>query len=1211
VQIGILGPFEVRTDDGVFVDVPGARLRGLLIALSLEPGRVVPKATLIDWIWGERPPSDAANALQRLASRLRKALPEGLVEGLTDGYRLTVEPDAVDAVRFERLVGQAHNDTGPRRLREALALWRGAALQDVGLRESAAFDAAATRLDGLRLTAMEDRFDAEISLGHGAELVTELTDLVAAHPLRERLLAALMRALVATGRDSEALLVYERTREALADALGVDPSPELSELHVALLRGELGRRAEDRKTNLRAELTSFVGKDADVAAVRELITEHRLTTLIGPGGSGKTRLATETARTLLGDLPDGAWLVELAAVGAGGDVAQATLDALGLRDALLGEALDAAPTDRVIAAVRERAMLLILDNCEHVIEPAATFAHRVLGECERLRILATSREPLGITGEALWPVAPLVVPAEDADPGKIESAPAVQLLLDRAGAVRNDLATDARTLSTMARVCRSLDGMPLAIELAAARLRTMSLDQLADRLDDRFRLLTGGSRTALPRHRTLRAVIDWSWELLIDAERMVLRRLSVFSDGASLEAAERVCAGDAVDTGHVLELLTALTEKSLVLTGGDRAPRYRMLGTIREYAESRLAEAGESDLTRRAHLAYFTELAGIAEPHLRRAEQLEWLATLTVEHDNIGAAMRGALAAGEADGAMRLAAAAGWYWWLGGHKAEGNELITAAVAVPGEVADEIRAMVYAFVTGFMTSGRESDQHQAAEWIHKVYELSQRVESRHPAVPLVAALERMVQAPDAFLPAWEPLLADEDPWVRALARLQLGKMRIQLGWEGRDADAYLEAALTDFRALGERWGISFAQTELADRIAMRGEFAGACEHYEQAIAVVTEVGAVEDVVRMRSRQAQLYWLLGDEESSAAAMAEAQRYAERVAWPEALTELALARAGLARWSGDAEQAHRQLDVATAMLGNAAERANVRAVRHDLLGYLAEDLDDACEHRAAAIQAASEAGHPLASAQVLVGIADLALRRDEHEQRGCSRRAQPCAACRIVPSRIWPGSSRQRGVASVTSGSPRRRTRGRRRAGASWSRSRSLAEPCPGPHVTNDSDPDAPGDRGDRVAGGRCAVEQPVYGFDDRREGLVLRELPDARPHLVRRRDRAAEERQHDQRHGGQTRRFRRLRRQSQGDREPAGRETEQHDDADHVEPIGETRRRAESQQEGHPDEGRDGDQVGQHAGDDLTGQHRTTGDVHNLEPVDNALRHVGVH
>ena len=800
----MLGSFEVRTDGGVLADVPGARLRGLLIALALEPGHAVPKATLIDWIWGERPPSDAVNALQRLVSRLRKALPEGSVEGQTDGYRLMVEPGAVDAVRFERLVGQARKDRDPQRvrlLREALALWRGAAMQDVGLPDSAAFDAAVTRLEGLRLAAMEDWFDAEVSLGHGAELVTELTDLVAAHPLRERLAAALMRALVAAGRDTEALLAYQRTREALADALGVDPSAELSALHVALLRGELGRReqrwlAEGRKTNLRAELTSFVGKDADVAAVRELIAGHRLTTVIGPGGSGKTRLATETARTLLGGLPDGAWLVELASIGASGDVAQSTLAALGLRDALLGGAPNAEPMDRLIAAIREREALLILDNCEHVIESAASFAHRVLGECQRLRILATSREPLGITGEALWLVEPLALPEGAAGPGEIESSPAVQLLRDRAGAVRKDLAVDAQTWSTMVRICRALDGMPLAIELAAARLRTMSLDQLANRLDDRFRLLTTGSRTALPRHRTLRAVVDWSWELLSDAERMVLRRLAVFSGGASLDAAEQVCAGDGVGQEQVLELLTALTEKSLLLTEGSSAPRYRMIDTIKEYAGHRLAEAGESDLARHAHLAYFTGLTETADPHLRRAGQLEWLATLEAEHDNISSAMRGALAAGEAHAAMQLAAGAGWYWWFGGHKAEGIELLTAATTIPGEVTDEIRAWVYALVVMFMSDG-PGDQYQAEEWIHKAYGFSQRSQRRNPALGFVAALERMLQGPDAFLPAFEPLPDRSHPDVARIEQMA----RHRLG-DARFAEAVQEGAQASWPELAE-------------------------------------------------------------------------------------------------------------------------------------------------------------------------------------------------------------------------------------------------------------------------------------------------------------------------------------------------------------------------------------------------------------------------
>jgi predicted ATPase/DNA-binding SARP family transcriptional activator len=1013
VQIGMLGSTEVRTDDGVLADVPGARLRGLLIALALEPGHVVPKATLVDWIWGEDPPPGAANALQRLVSRLRKVLPEGLVEGLADGYRLTVDPDAVDAVRFERLLGQARADSGPGRvrlLREALALWRGAAMQDVGLQDSAAFDAAVTRLEGLRLRALEDRFDAETSLGHGAELVTELTDLVAAHPLRERLAATLMRALVAAGRNAEALLVYQRTREALADALGVDPAPELSALHVALLRGELGRREQDRKTNLRAELTSFVGRDADVAVVRELVAGHRLVTLTGPGGAGKTRLATETARTLLGDVPDGAWLVELAAIGADGDVAQLALAALGLRDALLSGPPNAELTDRLIAAIREREALLILDNCEHVIEAAAAFAHRVLGECPRLRILATSREPLGITGEALWPVEPLAVPQADASPGEIESSPAVQLLRDRAGAVRKDLVArhqlDGRMLATMVRICRALDGMPLAIELAAATLRTMSVDQLARRLDDRFRLLTGGSRTARPRHRTLRAVVDWSWELLTDPERMVLRRLSVFSGGASLDAAERVCAGGGVEQEQVLELLTALAEKSLLVTEGDGAPRYRMLGTIREYAGHRLAEAGEADRARRAHLAYFIDLTETADPHLRRAEQLEWAATLEADHDNIVAAMRGALAAGEAQEAMRLAAAAGTYWWLGGYKTEGFKLITAATQMPGEVTDEVRATVYAIVVMFVSSGR-GDEHQAAEWIRKAYEFSQRSQSGDPRLGLVVPLERLLQGPEEFLAALEPVLDHDDPWVRALARLHLGKMRIILGQGGRDADAYLETALTEFRAVGERFGISFALAELADRIATRGEFAGACEYYEQAIAVVTEIGAIEDVIRMRSRQAQLYWLLGDADASAAAIAEAQRCAERVTWPDALAELALSKAELARWRGDAEEAYQQLDVAVKVLGDQAELPVIRAATHDLLGYLATDLGEARAQRAAACRAASEAGHAPLIAHVLVGLADLAFRRDQYDQ--AARLLAASAGLRGLTDRSHPDVAR----------------------------------------------------------------------------------------------------------------------------------------------------------------------------------------------------------
>ncbi|MBC7300762.1 MAG: AfsR/SARP family transcriptional regulator, partial [Nocardia sp.] len=730
MQIALLGPLEIRTADGGSVEIQGARLRSLLIAMALEPGRAVPKAKLVDWIWDERPPADAANALQALVSRLRRALPAGAIEVQPTGYRLIVEPHAVDAVRFEQLIDQARGADDVHQadlLRAATELWRGPLIGD-----SAAFDAVITRLEGLRLAASEKRYEAEIRLGRGPEVVAELTELVAEHPAREPLVASLMRALGAAGRGSEALVVYQRARAALADELGVDPSPELSDLHVALLRGEVGARPQERTTNLRAELTTFVGKHTDIAVVRELLATHRLTTLTGPGGSGKTRLAVETARTMLGDLPDGAWLVELAATDAGGDLANTAYAALGFRDALLGSAPNADPMDRLVAAISDRETLLILDNCEHVIEAAAAFTHRLLGECARLRILTTSREALGITGEAVWQVAPLALPTDDADADTIAASPAVALLRDRASAVRNDLTADADTLATMARVCRALDGIPLAIELAAARLRTMTLDQLAHRLDDRFRLLTGGSRTAIAQHRTLRAVVDWSWELLTDAERRVLRRLAVFAGGATVEAAEQVCAdGVVVEQWEVLELLTALAEKSLLQVTEDASPRYRLLKTIKQYAATRLVEAADENCARTAHRTYFTDLAATAEPHLRRAAQLEWLSVLEAEHDNIATAMRGALAA-DASAAMRLAAAAGWYWWLAGHKVEGTEFVLAAAELPGEVDNETRGTVYSLVVHFLTSGHNGEQ-QVQDWIHKAYQVSREVQGGHPAL----------------------------------------------------------------------------------------------------------------------------------------------------------------------------------------------------------------------------------------------------------------------------------------------------------------------------------------------------------------------------------------------------------------------------------------------------------------------------------------------
>ncbi|MER7431564.1 BTAD domain-containing putative transcriptional regulator [Nonomuraea rubra] len=1010
VRVGLLGPFEVRDRDGAVVEVPGVRLRGLLAALALEPGRIVTRARLVDWIWGEQPPSDEVNALQALVSRLRRVLPDGVIAADAGGYRLVVAPEAVDVARFEQLVGQARAAEPAEKaelLRSALELWRGTAMADIAMRGSELFDAAVARLDELHMAALGDRVDADIRLGRGSELVSELTALVATYPLREGFVAALMRALAEAGRGTEALTVYQRTRELLADELGADPSAELSALHTALLRGELGERAENRRTNLRAELTSFVGKDDDVSTVAGLAVKHRLVTLTGPGGSGKTRLATETARRMLAELPDGAWLVELASVQAGGELAQATLTVIGLRDqAVLGGARGGEPMDRLIAAIRERTILLILDNCEHVIDEAAEFADRLLGECRRLRILATSREPLGITGEVLWQVEPLALPAQGAGADEVGSSPAVRLLRDRAALVRKDIGADPQTLAVMAGICRALDGIPLAIELAAARLRTMSVDQLARRLDDRFRLLTSGSRTALARHKTLRAVVDWSWDLLSEAERGVLRRLSVFSGGASLEAAERVCGGETFEGEQVLDVLTALIEKSLLVADGDDTPRYRMLGTIREYAAHRLAEAGESEQARRAHLAYFVELAETADPHLRKAEQLEWMATLQAEHDNISAALRGAIAEGWAEEAMRLAGSSGWYWYLSGHRAEGTELGVAAASLPGEVPDEVRALAYMVLALLISSGPGGDQFQAREWIEGAHRFA-RPGHRSPMVGFVAPLQRLLENPAEVMPAFDALVAGDDPWVRAQARLSRARFRVALDRDETGVDTDLELGLAEFRALGDRWGISLALTFLADRLALRGEFALACEHYEEAAVAVAEVGAGEDVVALRTRQAQLYWLLGDERASTSAMAEAARCAAGITWPGTLVGLALSKAHLARWRGEPDQAREHLATVRAVLGEAELGDAVHAQVMDLQGYLAEDLEESRSHRAEAFRTVAAQEFPPMVAEVLVGIADLALRRGQDEQ--AVRLLAASEAVRGMPDRSLPDVAR----------------------------------------------------------------------------------------------------------------------------------------------------------------------------------------------------------
>ncbi|MFE5557235.1 BTAD domain-containing putative transcriptional regulator [Streptomyces sp. NPDC056544] len=1079
MRISMLGPLDVRGEDGSGVGVGGTRLRALLILLALEPGRVVASELLVDGIWQDAPPAGASNALQALVSRLRRALPGVELEAHPAGYRLVVEPDAVDVVRFERLAsagrGALARDpaAAARLLREALELWRGPALLDVA--STAAFRAPATRLSELRMAALEDRIEADLRAGRGRELTGELASLVAEHPLREGLVGALMRALVAAGRPAEALTAYGNAREALAEELGADPSPELSALHTAVLRGQVEVPAgpppapaerppgpaapppppSSPPTNLRAALASFVGRDEDLAHVASLMGRFRLTTLIGPGGAGKTRLAVQSARPLLARFPDGVWLVELGPLDAAADVAPAVLNALGLRDQApaVGDALD-----RLAAALRTRTALLVLDNCEHLVEAAARTADRLLGACPGLRILATSREPLGLTGEALWSVRPLPLPPRDADAAQAMSYAAVRLLNDRAAAARSGFAVTEENAPAVSRICRALDGMPLAVELAAARLRTMSAEQLAARLDDRFRLLTGGARTAPRQHRTLRAVVDWSWELLTEAERVLLRRLAAFPGGATVESAEGVCAGGPVEAYDVLDLITSLTDKSLLVTAGDG--RYRMLETIRAYGLERLEEAGEREALRRAHAAYFTGLARAADPCLRRAEQLEWLGRLAEEHDNLAAALRGAIAAGDARAAVRLVAAAGWYWWLGGHKAEGAELAARALALPvpdranaanaadatdadatdgdngtdandeaygADGDDEARAVACALAVLFATAGLGDDR-RTGELLRQGMLLAARSGSRHPVVRFLEPLERLLRGADggegeggaAPSDAWAGLLADEDPWVRAQAGLEDAKTLLGAGGPPARALASIEAALAGFRGLGERWGTSFALTLLADLVARIGDHRAAIGHYEEAVAVIGELGVVEDRLYAWVRQAQLCLLAGDRAGSAAVMARAEQDAVAAGWPEALAMMAHGKADLARWNGEPASARAELARAREAVREVAVHPVFEVVVLDSLGYLDAadgELAAARAHRAEALELAVACGHAPTLAQVLVGVADQAVRLDR--PREAARLLAAALAVRGGPDHSRPDAARVEGAARAALG------------------------------------------------------------------------------------------------------------------------------------------------------------------------------------------------
>ncbi|MEV5356928.1 BTAD domain-containing putative transcriptional regulator [Streptomyces sp. NPDC052693] len=909
----ILGVTTAADEDGSVVPVGGPRLRALLTALALRPGRVTTPGTLIDEVWADDPPQDAPAALQALVGRLRRALGKDAVTLEPGGYRLAAGQDDVDLFVFERLLRHGTDALAgdparaERHLDDALALWHGPALADLPDRSAAA------RPEAARLEATRARAEARLRLGRAGDVVPELRELTAVHPYDEPLYALLIRALRDAGRAADALAVYETARRALAEGLGTDPGPRLRALHAELLGGQTRggtprpeRARPGRMGNLRPRLTSFVGREPEIDAIRSDMHRARLVTLTGAGGSGKTRLAEEAAA----GLPQ-AWLVELAPLDRPEAVPGAVVSALGLRETVLMTSELTALQDDPVALLVEycapRGLLLILDNCEHVIGAAAHLAETLLTRCPALTILATSREPLGVPGEVVRPVGPL------------RPDQARRLFAERAAAVRPDAREVLRDEPAVAEICRRLDGLPLAIELAAARLRLLTPRQIADRLDDRFRLLTSGSRTVLPRQQTLRAVVDWSWDLLDEAERTVLREVSVFTGGWDLAAAEAVCSGP------VAELLGSLVDKSLVVAAPARddafpGMRYRMLETVHEYAAERAAEAGRQRAAAELrHRAWVRALVERAEPLLRSAAQLPWMSRLETELDNIRAALDRALTAGDEEEAAALALGMGWFWWLRNYRQEGLEwlerilrlgvaLDTGAhlppdgqaglpdpvdhfLAAPdGEAGHpshalrmDLRMLQLFFLTEAAPMDVFVDERRAyVERVWAYFADGGPQAARLPGLvcPIISAyLDVRREARDVMDAAVANCRAHGDDWELAVALMFRTHMVVDAPGDLEGVDADLAELRVLSRRTGDRWLRAQVCSAAGEAAMARGRFDLAEGEYEEALRLADEVGAFTESPFLKARLAEISYRAGDRSAAVKALDEASEAAER--------------------------------------------------------------------------------------------------------------------------------------------------------------------------------------------------------------------------------------------------------------------------------------------------------------------------------------------
>ncbi|MBW4716027.1 BTAD domain-containing putative transcriptional regulator [Saccharothrix obliqua] len=960
MRFGVLGPLAVWAADGSPVRVPEAKVRALLAHLLVAEGRVVPVDRLERSLWGDRPPGGAANTLQTKVSALRRVLGRDAVRWEPPGYALAVDADTLDLLRFRALVAAGDRAA-------ALALWRGEPLAEFA-GEPFAVDFA-RRVAEERLVAVEDLAQARLAVGQPVSLADE----VARHPLRERLRGLHMRALYQAGRQVEALASYAELRRALAEEQGLEPGPELVAVHRALL----GHEAARPRTNLPAPVTELVGRADAVRAVAARLGTSRLVTLTGPGGVGKTRLAVETARALVGTARDGAWLVELAGLDRAepaGDaverVAAAVAEVLGLREDApggFGPGGAARLADRVVAATRGRDVLLVLDNCERLVEPVARLVSELLRAAPDLRVLATSQEPLGLAAEAVWAVPPLA------------EGDAVRLFAARASAAAPGFAVTPANEAAVTAICRRLDGLPLALELAATRVRALGVATLLDRLDDRFRLLAGGHRDAPARQRTLRAMIDWSWDLLSTAEQTVLRRLSVTAEGCDLAAAEAVCAGGGVRAEDVADLLTGLVNRSLVVAPdhGGRA-RYRLLESVADYGRDRLREAGEEDAVRARHATHYRSLAERADPELRGPDQLTWLDRLDADTANLRAALDV-----DPGAATHLA----WYWFL-----------------RGRVHEALRHLTGPWRAGFAVLAGGSAEAVAPD--------ADAVEDPRAAWFLgyvLATVGDMATAERFTDRAHAGFRARGDDWGVAAALSDRATYAMHRGEFDVARDA-AERSGEVFAALGDRWGLLQSTFAMGTLAQITGDYARAEQVHRRGLRMAEELRSWPEVSYSLSWLGRVALLTGDYARARAHHERARLIAaDRGFTPgEAYAETGLALG--ARRSGDLDEADRLLRRVQEWhrrVGFEASGSLILAER----GFVAElrgDADAARKLHEEGLELAGRTGDPRAVALAQEGLAGAHALAGDHEE--AARMLGRAAANRLSVGRPLPPSQRQ---------------------------------------------------------------------------------------------------------------------------------------------------------------------------------------------------------